>query len=104
MKSFLLIILLAVFLETVADIFFKTWSTNNRHLLLACGIFFYTIGTFIWAYSLRLEYLSKAISIFSVLNLIAVILIGVLFFKEDLSMQNKAGVALGIVSVILMQW
>lgn len=100
---FLFLILLAVVFETVADISFKFSHLANKQMWLWLGVALYTVGTVIWAFSLRYEYLSKAISIFTVLNLIAVILVGVLFFHEQLSLLNKLGIGLGILAVILMQ-
>lgn len=100
---FLLLIGAAVAFEVIADVLFKASHLQGKAVLLYLGVGLYTIGTVIWAYSLRYDYLSKAISIFTVLNLIAVILAGVLIFNEDLSMINKAGIGLGIISVILMQ-
>ncbi len=101
--SFLVLIFLAVVFEVVADVSFKFAHLQSRHLWLWLGVGLYTIGTVIWAFSLRYEFLSKAISIFTVLNLIAVILVGVLFFQEQLSLLNKVGVGLGVLAVILMQ-
>ncbi|MEK6963828.1 MAG: SMR family transporter [Nanoarchaeota archaeon] len=101
---FLGLILLAVLLEVIADVLFKKWALDNKSLLLGLGLFLYLIGTMFWAFSLKHEYLSKAISIFTVLNLVAVALIGVLVFKEDLSSVNKLGIALGVLSVVLIEW
>lgn len=100
---FLGLLFLAVILESVADISFKFSYLQNKPLYLWGGIILYTIGTIIWALSLRYEFLSKAISLFSVINLIVVILVGIIVFKEDLSVINKIGVGVGILSVILMQ-
>lgn len=102
-RWFLGFILLAVVFEVAADVLFKYWSINSRGLLLWSGIGLYAVGTVIWAYSLKLEYLSKAITIFTVVNLIAVVLVGVFLFKESLSLTNKIGIFLGILSVILIQ-
>src|SRR3990172_11908044 len=99
--SFLLI-LLAVSLEIIADIIFKKWSIDNKNLLLYIGLLIYFIGTIFWAFSLKYEYLSRAISVFTVLNLVIVVLVGVLYFKEDLSLINKIGIGLGILSVVLI--
>lgn len=101
--SFLVLIFLAVIFEVVADISFKFAHLQNRQLWLWSGMGLYTIGTVIWAFSLRYELLSKAISMFTVLNLIVVILVGVLFFQEHLSLVNKVGIGLGVLAVILMQ-
>jgi len=100
---FFSIIFLAVFLEVIGDIFFKKWAVESRHLLLIVGLLIYFIGSVFWAVSLKYESLSKAIVIFTVLNLIVVVLVGVLYFKEDLSWINKIGIGLGIVSVFLLE-
>ncbi len=100
---FLGLLFLAVILEAIADVSFKYSYLENKPVYLWGGIALYTIGTVIWALSLRYEFLSKAISLFSVINLIIVILVGIIVFKEDLSLINKVGVGVGILSVILMQ-
>lgn len=97
------LISLAVALEVVGDVFFKIWSIDNKNFLLYAGLLIYFIGTVFWAISLKYEYLSKAISVFTVLNLIIVVFVGVLYFKEDLSLLNKVGIGLGIISVILIE-
>jgi len=100
---FFLLIGLAVALEIIGDIFFKKWSLENRNLLLMLGLLIYFVGSVFWAVSLRYEYLSKAISVFTVLNLIIVAVIGMVFFKEDLSLVNKIGIGLGVLSVMLVE-
>lgn len=102
-RWFIILIIFAVMFEVIADIIFKYWSINAKGLFLFIGVILYSIGTVIWAYSLKYEYLSKAITIFTIINLIAVVLVGLLIFKEDISMINKIGLILGIVSVILIQ-
>ncbi len=97
------LILLGVILEVVGDIFFKKWAVEHNALFLYTGLAIYFIGSFFWALSLRFEYLSKAVSIFTVLNLVIAVLAGVLIFKEDLSVVNKVGIGLGILSVILIE-
>lgn len=100
---FLGLIFLATVLEVTADIFLKKWSLNNGSILLYVGLFIYFIGTVFWAISLKYEYLSKAISIFTVLNLVLVVLVGIIFFKEDLSLINKIGIGFGVISIILIE-
>ncbi len=100
---FFVLIGVAVILEIVADILFKNWSVSNKNILLIIGLVIYFVGTVFWAFSLRHEYLSKAIAIFTILNLVVISLVGVLYFKEDLSTTNKIGITLGVVSVILLE-
>lgn len=100
---FLGLLLLAVTLEVIADVLFKKWSIDGKNAALAIGLLLYFIGTIFWAVSLRHEFLTKAISIFTIINLIAVVLVGFLYFKEDISLTNKIGIVLGIISVILIE-
>lgn len=87
----------------IADILLKKWSIENRNMLLGFGLFLYLASTVFWAITLKYEFLSKAVSIFAILNFILVILVGVFMFHEDLSLINKLGIGLGIISIILIE-
>jgi multidrug transporter EmrE-like cation transporter len=97
------LLLVAIFFEAVADVLFKEWSIDNKAFYLVAGLAIYFISTVGWAYSLRHNLLSKAITIFTVLNLLLVLLAGYFIFNERLSTPNKVGVVLGVISVILLQ-
>jgi len=94
---------LAVFIEVAADIFLKRWAMENQFLLLAIGLGIYFVGTIFWALSLKHEYLSKAGAIFTILNLILVVLAGMIFFKEKLSLAQEIGIILGIISIAMIE-
>jgi len=98
------LILLAVAFEVIADVLFKKWALGSKDILVYAGLALYFIGTIFWAFSLKSEPLSKAISVFTVINLIVVVLVGVLYFNEDLSIISKIGIGLGIVSVALIEF
>lgn len=100
---FFILIILATAFEVVGDILFKKWSIDGKGVIFIIGLIIYTIGTILWGLSLKYELLSKAISVFTILNLIVIVLVGVLYFKEDLSLINKIGIGLGILSVILIE-
>jgi multidrug transporter EmrE-like cation transporter len=100
---FFTLIGIGVALEVIGDVYFKKWAMENKTLLLILGLAVYFAGSVFWALSLKHEYLSKAGAIFTVLNLIAVVLIGALLFQENLTLTNKIGIALGIVSIILIE-
>ena len=102
-KWFLILIFFATIFEISADVLFKYWSIGARNIFWILGIVLYSIGTIIWAFSLKYEYLSKAIIIFTILNLIVVVLIGLFVFKEDISFINKFEIILGVASMILIQ-
>ena len=99
----LIIILTAVIFEVAADLLFKKWSLGSQDYFLAFGLLLYFIGTVFWAYSLKYENLAKAIPVFTILNLIFVIIAGLVIFKEDISDINKAGIVLGLISVLLLE-
>ena len=94
---------LAVGLEIAGDIFFKKWTIENKPVLIWAGLAIYSIGTLFWALSLKYEMLSKAISIFTILNLVIVVLVGMIFFKENVSLVSKIGIVLGIISIVLIE-
>lgn len=102
-STFLTLIIAATILEVGGDILFKKWANVGRNYFLMIGLISYFTGTFLWAISLKYELLSKAISIFTIVNLVIVILVGVLMFNESLSLINKIGIGLGAISVILME-
>jgi small multidrug resistance pump len=97
------LIILAVALEIGGDVLFKKWSLAGSNSMLYIGLGVYFLGSIFWAVSLKYEQLSKAISVFTILNLVVVALVGVLYFKEDLSLLNKLGIALGVLSIILVE-
>jgi multidrug transporter EmrE-like cation transporter len=100
---FFTLIIAAVVLEVAGDILFKRWAIGNKNIFLLIGLLLYFAGTIFWAFSLKYEFLSKSASIFTVLNLIAVVLAGSIIFGEKLSLLNKIGIIVGIVSIILLE-
>lgn len=94
---------MAAFFEALGDVVLKKWALDSNAWILVIGLLVYFAATVLWAYSLRFEYLSKAIAIVTILNLIFVIMIGVIYFKEDISLVNAVGIALGVFSIYLMQ-
>lgn len=94
---------LVAIIETVGDILFKFWAIQNKNLFLISGVLLYVIATIIFAFSLRYEALSKAISIFSIMTLILVVLAGFFIFKENVTIIQKIGILLGIISIVLIE-
>jgi drug/metabolite transporter (DMT)-like permease len=100
---FIALTALAVGFEVCGDIFLKRWSVEHRGAMLGIGLGIYFIGTIFWAWSLKFETLSRAISVFTVVNLIVIVLVGVLVFHEQLSLQQKIGIMLGVGSILLIE-
>ncbi len=102
-QYFIYLVTIVAFLEVIGDILFKEWSIHSKNYLLILGILAYMAATLFWAFSLKYQSLSKAMVIFAVLTLIVGILVGVLFYKEDLSTLNIVGIALGLGSIVLLE-
>lgn len=100
---FFILIFLAAIIESSGDIILKKWALEGKQLFFLFGLIAYFLAAVVWAFSLKYEFLSKAVSVVTILNLIIVVLVGVLYFKEDLSLVNKLGILLGITSVILIE-
>ncbi len=101
---FFALVLVVVAFELLADMLFKKWAQENKLLLLGIGLGLYFIGTIFWAFSLRQEYLSKAIVVFTLINLIGGVVMGMVYFQEELSLLQKAVIGLGMLSVVLIEW
>ncbi|MFA5999528.1 MAG: SMR family transporter [Candidatus Paceibacterota bacterium] len=101
--TYIVLIVIAIVLEVLADILFKEWTIKNQNIILYTGLSIYFIGTYFWAMSLKYELLSKSIVIFSVINLICITLVGLLYYNEQLSLINKIAILFGILSVLLIE-
>ncbi|MBI5654093.1 EamA family transporter [Candidatus Uhrbacteria bacterium] len=100
---FPLILLLAVLLEVGGDILFKLWADADKRWFLIAGFVLYAVGSLFWAASLKYQALSKAGTVFMVVNFAATALIGVLVFREKLSWTNIAGISLGLLAIIMIE-
>ncbi len=91
------LILLAVLLETIGDICFKSQR-------ISVGYPIYILGSLAWAFSLKQASLSKSIVLFTLLNSIFCILAGFFWFSEPLSISQKFGIVLVLISITLLLW
>ena len=88
--------------DILGDYAAKRWATQPSKLGMMLVIGLYMTANVLWAFSLKYEYLSRGTVIINVLNSLAIIMIGVIVFKEDLSAANKIGLGLGVASLYLL--
>jgi multidrug transporter EmrE-like cation transporter len=100
---FLILIIIATIFEIGGDVLFKKWAIENKNLYFVIGFIIYIFAILALALSLKYGSLSKAISILTIINFVVIALVGLLIFKEDVSLLNKVGIALGVISVILIE-
>lgn len=100
---FFTLLIIAIVLEVLGDFYFKKWSIDNKKILIITGFVFYALGSLFWAASLKYELLSKAGVIFMMANILLVTFLGLFYFQEELTLINKIGIALGMISIILIE-
>jgi multidrug transporter EmrE-like cation transporter len=92
---FLPLIIYGTLLEVLGDMLF-------RKLHYVPGAIAYILGSAFWAWSLRYAPLSKAVVLFSVLNVTLACMAGVVFYNESLTFPQVLGIICGIASVALL--
>ncbi len=80
----------------------RAYITNNNMLVLILALILYCIGNLMMVRLMREGGLGLAISASSIAQLVVVNIIAFIVFGERLSLHQLAGVALGIVAMILM--
>ncbi|MBX4189552.1 hypothetical protein KW785_03100 [Candidatus Parcubacteria bacterium] len=91
--------------EVVADIFAKEYSLKGGWPLWFAAIAGYIICNAFWLYALKSgSGLARGGTIFAVATAITVVILGVHFYHESLKPLQYGGIALGIVSLVLIFW
>lgn len=96
---FYMFMTITLIFDVLGDFFAKKWSIDNHYVSLVLLIFFYATSGVLWGLSLKHAELSKGTLIINLLNVLIMIIIGVALYKEDLTLQNKIGLVLGIISL-----
>ena len=97
-------IIFATGLEIVGDYFLKKWSLTDSRKDFLLGMTIYTVGTLGWAFVLKVETLSRAILLFSTINIVIVILVGHFAFGESLGFRGICGMVFAIVAIALLEY
>lgn len=82
----------------------RAYAGSGALLTLMAALGFFLVGNLMMVRLMRESGLALAVSISSVVQLVALALIGVLWFGEKLTGLQMAGVVLGIVAVALIAW
>lgn len=89
----------------IADIFAKNWSIKGGWLLAGASLLSFLLANTFWLFALKNgSGLGKGAIIFSISSAIIAIVLGIFFYKEDLSNMQMIGVFLGIISLIFIFW
>ncbi len=95
-----------IFFEGIADIFAKEWSLGNRSIYYAVwALLAYLLANTSWLIALKYgSGIARGAIIFSLASAVLATVIGLVFYKEQLTTLQLAGVGLGIVSLVLIFW
>lgn len=88
--------------ELLADSLLKSWSLSGARTTYSFGLLVYTLSAIIWASTLHDEPMSKSSVFFFAANGMLCVLMGVMYFGEKLTPLGWAGIAAGILSVVLL--
>jgi multidrug transporter EmrE-like cation transporter len=96
--------LLIVF-ELIADIFAKEWSLKSNPVFWICSLLGYIIANVFWLFAIKNgSGLARGATIFSVVSAIIAILIGLVFYKESVTVIQFVGMVVGLIAIILIFW
>ena len=96
---------LLIIFEIIADIFSKEWSLTGRVLFWALSLSGYVVANMFWLKAIRLgSGLGRGAVLFSVGSAVAAVIIGVIFYKEQIGKLELLGIGLGIISLFLILW
>ncbi|MFO0743684.1 MAG: EamA family transporter [Candidatus Paceibacterota bacterium] len=94
-----------VFFEMVADILAKNWSLRGGWYLASFSLLGYMLANVFWLFALKNgSGLTKGAIIFSISSAVVATILGVFFYKEDISTIQMIGVFLGLISLIFIFW
>lgn len=105
MIKWILPLFLLILFESLADIFAKNWSLHKTVWLALVSLFLYLVANAFWLFALKDGAgLGRGAVIFSVVSAIIAVVLGVIFYKEDVSRLQMIGLVLGIISLFFIFW
>ena len=99
-------LVILIFFEAIADILAKEWSLGNKSFFYAgLALAAYLLANSSWLVALKYgSGLARGAIIFSVVSAILASIIGLIFYKEQLTPIQMAGVFFGLFSIFLLVW
>lgn len=105
MNKWIIPLSLLILFEAIADIFAKNWSIHKSVWIAITSLAFYLVANSFWLFALKNgAQLGRGAIIFSVASAIIAILLGIFLYKEPVSKIQSVGLALGLLSIVLLFW
>ncbi len=89
----------------IADMLLVWWAKKEAHplIFLIGGFILLNIAGFVWAYSMKIGTESAvAITFYALATVIGCAFLGIVIFKEPISMLNGIGMVLGLIALVLV--
>ena len=96
------LLLLQIIISIIPLALIKKYILNDNTWLLILCLLFYSVMIAIYIKLLRNDGLSKVYTLVQILQVILVVLMGILFFNEKLSLNIIIGLLFGIVAIYLL--
>jgi len=100
---YLLLFVSGIFV-VLGDYFAKLWSVKQNLWIFIFSMIAYTLSSLLFIPVLLRGDLIITALIWSLVNIIGFTFVGLYIFKEELSVMQMIGVALGIIAMILLTW
>jgi len=101
MKPILYIIGSGILL-TVGDILLKKWVVSDSTRYYLIGFVAYFIGLNFLAQSFMYRHIAVATCLVNIFNVLTLVLVSAVFYKERLSVQEMVGVFLALTSIVVI--
>lgn len=88
---------------TLGDFFMKYWLENQKWTLFGAGIFVWTIGLIFLAFSFKYKHMAVASIMMISLNSILLVALLWIFFKEQLTVTQIAGIVFCLAGLYLLE-
>lgn len=89
--------------ELMADFLGKKWTLHKKSILFVASLSLYVIGNAFWLFAvLNGVGLARGLVIFAVGQEMAAAVMGVAYFKENLSSKQRIGMILGFITIAII--
>lgn len=101
--NYIIWLVLSALFFAIGEFWSKKFALNPKLSYVILVLIIYSLGTLAWLPAiLQKNSLSIAGAIWSVLSLLATVLIGVLIFKESLSTMGITGIIVALIAIVLL--
>ena len=95
------LVLLCVVLEIIGEITLKWWTINSTWYYLLGGILSYILIAIVYGYALKQGSLIVANGLWQIFALVIISIIGVVMFRESLTLGQWFGLTLALVGMVV---